>query len=92
MSVTKKPRKAPRADRKGAELREAATMGLPLNQREIAEALCVSTDTISRYMKQGMPHTFAGAVQHQARGCRPRFRYPACVEWMDKRTLNPAAH
>lgn len=92
MTATKKTRKAPRADRKGAELREAATMGLPLNQREIAEALCVSTDTISRYMKQGMPHTFAGAVQHQARGCRPRFRYPACVEWMDKRTLNPAAH
>ena len=91
MSATKKPRKAPRADRKGAELREAATMGLPLNQREIAEALCVSTDTISRYMKQGMPHTFAGAVQHQARGCRPRYLFPACVKWLEARTLNPAA-
>lgn len=92
MTATQKPRKAPRADRKGAELREAATMGLPLTQKEIADALCVSTDTIRRYMKLGMPHSFSGVVQHQARGCRPRFRYPACVEWMDKRNINPAAH
>ena len=92
MSATKKPRKAQRADRKGTELREAATMGLLLNQREIAEALGVSTDSISRFMKQGMPHMFAGAVQHQARGCRPRYFFPDCLEWMKKRNLNPAAH
>lgn len=92
MSATKKPRKAPRKDRKGAELREAATMGLPLNQREIADVLSVSTDTISRYMKQGMPHTFAGEVKYQARGCRPRYFFPACVKWLENRTLTPASH
>lgn len=92
MSEQKKKRKSPRPDRKGSELREAATMGLLLNQREIAAALDVSTDSISRFMKQGMPHMFAGVVKRQARGCRPRYYFPDCLEWMKKRNLNPATY
>lgn len=71
--------------RKGSELYDAAERDMPLRRDELAEVMRCSVETISNWVKQGMPCLYMGKVQKAQRGAKPMFRYKACMEWLERR-------
>lgn len=74
-----------KATRTGTELHDAATKGFPLSRIEIAACLRVHPETVSAYVKQGMPCLYTGKVQKATKGSKPVFIFSRCMEWLEKR-------
>lgn len=70
--------------RSGEELYTAAQMGMPLTRDELAELYNVCTDTITRWVNQGMPTLYIGKLQRSTKGARPRFIYSRCTAWLER--------
>lgn len=70
--------------RSGEELYIAAQMGMPLTRDELAELYNVCTDTITRWVNQGMPTLYIGKLQRSTKGARPRFIYSQCEAWLER--------
>ena len=71
--------------RTGDELYTAAQMGMPLTRDELAELYNVCTDTITRWVNQGLPTLYIGKLQRSTKGARPRFIYSKCEAWLEKK-------
>ena len=84
MSAETKPKeKRSRAGvrhRKGKELWDIAAKDAPLTRPEIADYLGRCVDTISDYVKQGMPHIGGKTAK---KGVRLLFRPSDCVRWLE---------
>lgn len=63
-------------------LKEQIELNSPMTRTEIAKALKVCPDTISDWIKRGLPCFYIGRVREARRGSRPRFRYEECIKWL----------
>lgn len=70
--------------RRGVELNDAAEKNLPLRREELALVMRCGVETVSHWVKRGMPCTYLGKVKKPTRGSKPLFRYHDCIAWLDK--------
>lgn len=58
----------------------------PLNQREIAEALRVSKNTVTAWTREGLPCIYIGKITEPRRGARPRYDLEKVKAWLEERS------
>lgn len=74
--------------RTGSELYEVASKGFPVTRDELSELMRCHRETVSDYVRQGMPCLYMGKVQRQAHGAKPMFIFSKCMTWLEKRNAN----
>lgn len=60
--------------------------GVPvvMTRAELARALRVSENTITNWVKRGMPCFYVGKLNTCAKGSRPRFVFADCLAWVQR--------
>lgn len=63
-----------------------ASPGAPvvMTRAELARALRVSQNTITNWVKRGMPCFYVGKLNTCAKGSRPRFVFADCLAWVQR--------
>ena len=75
---------APKMDTPPAPAAAAKGPAPVMTRAELAKALRVSQNTITKWVGRGMPCFYIGRLKTCARGSKPRFVFADCLAWVQR--------